>query len=208
MFGPLDRRYALLLMPAVTKRSLAMFADLAALGDEARAEIIGGEIVDKAAPTVEHGRAQKALGGYLHRRFDREPGGHWPGGWWIGTEIDVEYGSHELYRHDIVGWRRERVPECPKGRPVRERPDWVCEILSPSNEKRDLVDKMRTLRASAVPHYWILNPEEKILVVHRHSAAGYVVVLTATSGETICAEPFDDVELRVGVLFGDEDEDE
>lgn len=73
------------------------------------------------------------------------------------------------------------VPECPSGRPVRIRPDWVCEILSPSNEKRDLVDKMRTLHASAVPHYWVLNTEEKVLVVHRHSAAGYVVVLTASS---------------------------
>lgn len=195
-------------VPAAPKQSLATFADLALLGDDVSAEIIGGEIVEKASPTMRHGRAQNALGGYLGRRFDRKPGGRWPGGWWIGNEVDVEYGAHDLYRHDIVGWRRERVRECPVERPVRVRPDWVCEILSPSNEKRDLVDKMRTLHACGVPHYWILNPEEKILVVHRHSTDGYVVVLTATSGETVHAEPFGDVELRVGVLFGDEDEDE
>jgi hypothetical protein len=67
---------------------------------------------------------------------------------------------------------------------------------------------MRTLHGAEVPHYWILSPEEKVLVVHRHSAAGYVVVLTCSSNETVYAEPFDDIELRVGVLFGDEDEDE
>ena len=195
-------------MSAVKKQRLATFADLAVLGDDVAAEIIAGEIIEKASPTMEHGRAQKALGGHLHRRFDRRPGGRWPGGWWIGTEVNVEYQPHELYRHDLVGWRRERVPECPTGRPVHVRPDWVCEILSPSNEKRDLVDKMRTLHASGVPHYWILNPEERVIVVHRHSGAGYVVVTTASSGETIRAEPFEDVELRVGVLFGDEDEDE
>jgi Uma2 family endonuclease len=195
-------------MPAARKHSPATFADLELLGDTVHAEIIGGTITEKASPTMEHGRAQKALGGYLHRRFDRKPGGRWPGGWWIGTEVDVEYQPHELYRHDIVGWRRERVPSCPTGRPVRVRPDWVCEILSPSNERRDLVDKMRTLHAHGVPHYWILNPEEKVLVVHRHSAPGYVVILSATTAETVRAEPFAEVELRVGVLFGDEDEDE
>ena len=195
-------------MTVATQRSPATFADLEALGDSVSAEIIAGEIVEKASPTMEHGRAQNALGGYVRRRFDRKPGGRWPGGWWIGTEVDVEYATHELYRHDIVGWRRDRVTECPTGRPVRIRPDWVCEILSPSNEKRDLVDKMRTLHASGVPYYWILNPEEKVLAVHRHSADGYVVMLTASSGESVRAEPFESVELAVGVLFGDEDEDE
>ena len=196
------------LMPATKKHSLATFADLAVLGDGVRAEIIGGEIVEKASPTMEHGSAQTALGGYVYRRFNRKPGGRWPGGWWIGTEVDVEYATHEIYRHDIVGWRRERFPERPTGRPIRARADWVCEILSPSNEKRDLVDKMQTLHREGVGHYWILNPEEKVLVVHRHHADGYLVALTASSGDTVHAEPFDEVELRVGVLFGDEDDDE
>ena len=79
-----------------------------------------------------------------------------------------------------------------------------------AREKRDLVDKMRILRGAAVPHYWVLNPEEKILLVHRLEANGYLVGLTASSGETARAEPFDalECELRVGLLFGDEDDEE
>ena len=186
----------------------ATFADLERLGDDVRAEIIRGAIVEKAMPTMEHGETQRSLGGYLGRRFSRKPGGRWPGGWWIGTEVDVEYETHELYRHDVVGWRRDRVLERPTGRPIRIRPDWVCEVLSPRNEKRDLVDKMKTLREAGVPYYWILNPVEKILVVHRLEPAGYLVLLSASSGETVRAEPFESVETPVGVLFGDEDEEE
>jgi Uma2 family endonuclease len=193
---------------AAPERKLATFADLESLGDSVSAEIIAGEIVEKASPTMEHGRSQGALAGYLGRRFDRKPGGRWPGGWWIGTEVDVEYTRHQVYRHDVVGWRRDRTPECPSGRPIRIHPDWVCELLSPESEKRDLVDKMQTLHQAGVPHYWILNPEEKVLVVHRHHADGYLVVLTASTGDTVRAEPFQDIELRAGVLFGDEDEDE
>jgi Uma2 family endonuclease len=102
---------------------------------------------------MEHGRSQLGLGGSLGRRYDRKAGGRWPGGWRFGIEVDVEYETHELYRHDLVGWRRDRGEDRLRGRPVRVRPDWVCELLSPSNQKRDLIDKMRVLHAAGVPHY-------------------------------------------------------
>ncbi|HSS02894.1 MAG TPA: Uma2 family endonuclease [Kofleriaceae bacterium] len=194
-------------MPA-SPRPKATFAELEALGDDVSAEIIHGSIVEKASPTMKHGRSQRAFGGLLGQRYDRRPGGRWPGGWWIGTEVDVEYETHELYRHDLVGWRRDLVPTCPQDRPVRTRPDWVCELLSPSNEKRDLVDKMRVLHAAGVPHYWIGNPEAKLLIVHRWEPKGYLIAPTAASGEVVRAEPFDAVELRVDVLFGDADDED
>jgi Uma2 family endonuclease len=195
-------------MAAPHRTHKATFADLAALGDDVSAEIIHGAIVEKASPTMEHGRSQLAIGGALRRRFDRRPGGRWPGGWWFGSEVDVEYERHELCRHDVTGWRRDRVPECPRGRPIRLRPDWVCELLSPSNEKRDLIDKVQILHAAGVPHYWIGNPEARTLVVHRWAPEGYVIVLAAGGDDPIRAEPFESIELRLAVLFGDDDDDE
>jgi len=189
-------------------RPKATFADLEALGDDVSAEIIHGAIVEKAMPTMEHGRSQLGVGRVLGRRFDRRLGGRWPGGWWFGTEVDVEYEAHEVFRHDLVGWRRDRVQACPRGRPIRIRPDWVCEMLSPSNEKRDLIDKMQVLHLAGVPHYWIGNPQDKTLVVHRWEPKGYLIVLTAASGDVVRGEPFEAVELRVDAMFGDEDDDE
>ena len=154
----------------------------------------------KAAPTGEHSDAQVHLDRSLGLIFDRKPGGRWPGGWWIRTEIDIQLGG-ELFRPDVAGWRRERCPERPKGRPIATRPDWICEILSPSNEDTDRVDKLQSYFQAGVPHYWLANPLERVLEVYRRTELAYALVLTAKSGQTIRAEPFDAVELLVDELF-------
>jgi Uma2 family endonuclease len=194
--------------PPVPQSPRATIADLMALGDGAYVELVNGEIVQKVAPTFDHSHVQGLLGSHVTRRFARRPGGRWPGGWRIGPEVDVAYDEGNVFRHDLAGWRRERVPEPPGGWPVRIRPDWACEILSPSNYRRDLIDKFRVLQRAGVPHYWVVNPEERTLIVHRLEPAGYLVALTAAAGETVRAEPFDAVELRLDVVFGDADDDE
>lgn len=181
-------------------------SDLLALPGEIRAEVIEGELIEKSAPTFEHGDAQGAIVAtyrpIYHRPGGGGGGGHLPGGWWIATEVEVELAPHEVYRPDIVGWRRDRVRERPMGRPVRILPDWVCEILSPSNARQDLVTKLRVLERRGVPHYWIVDPERQVLTIYRFQSGVYQLALTATSGETVRAEPFEAVALEVGTLFG------
>jgi Uma2 family endonuclease len=91
---------------------------------------------------------------------------------------------------------------------TRIQPNWVCEVLSPKHEKRDLVDKLATLQRVGVAHYWIVDATARILQVYRHEPRGYLLVASAGSGETIRAEPFDAVELRTAVIFGDDDDDD
>lgn len=186
-----------------TKR--ATIADLLALG-EGRFELIGGEIVEKASPSYDHSDAQLGAGTFLRSHFHHGGGGGGggPGGWWIVTECEIVLPQGDVFRPDLVGWRRDRVPERPRGRLIEIRPDWVCEILSTSNARRDLVDKLRAYQHAAVPHYWIVDPEERVLTVDRHRGSTYEVALAATRGETVHAEPFDAVPLPVGLLFGDD----
>ncbi|MCC6552514.1 MAG: Uma2 family endonuclease [Polyangiaceae bacterium] len=193
-------------MTAATPGRLATAADLARLSPDVRAEILDGEIVEKAAPAPEHGVAQLALGAQIFGPFHRRAGGDLPGGWWLMTEVDVEYDPHQVYRHDLVGWRRERVPRRPTGTPVQTRPDWVCEVLSPSNARTDLVKKLRTLQKHEVPFYWILDPEHRTLTVLRWTPEGYLAALTAGAGDAVRAEPFEAVEIHLGVVFADADE--
>jgi Uma2 family endonuclease len=187
-------------------RALATAADLLRLPGDANMEVIHGALVEKAAPTGEHGDAQSFVVLLLKGPFQRRGGGPGgPGGWWILTEVDIELATHEVYRPDVVGWRRGRVPERPTGRPIRVRPDWVCEVLSPSTAKNDLVDKMQTLHACEVPHYWIVDPEHETLTVYRFTREGYVVAIAAKRGQRrVRAEPFDEIEIDVGLFFGDE----
>jgi Uma2 family endonuclease len=190
---------------ATPSRKPATFADLVARANHDRLEIIGGEIVEKAMPSPAHAAAELELAAAI-APFNRRPGGRDPGGWWLFTEIHVEYPRGEIYCHDAAGWRRDRVPERPSGWPVRIRPDWVCEIVSPKHEKQDMVDKPRVLHAAEVPHYWVIDPEERILLVHRWSRDGYIVVQRAAC-ERIRAEPFEVIEIDVGLLFGQDSED-
>ena len=107
----------------------------------------------------------------------------------------------------LAVYMRDRVPEMPDDFPVRLRPDWVCEIVSPRHEKRDFVTKPQTLLAFEVPYYWILHPEEQMLIVQRWTEKGYLTILSASAGQTVRAQPFDAIEIRVGELFGDIDDD-
>lgn len=180
---------------------LATWEDVLAHPGERPVELIGGVIVDRAQPTFEHSDAQFAIGELLGP-FRRKGGGQGPGGWWLGTEVDVLYETHELYRHDLAGWRRERVVEKPRGRPVRVHPDWACEILSPSNWAHDTVSKFRTLQRLAIPFYWVVDVEHGVLTAYRHAHGEYAVAAVARPGERARIPPFEAVELEVGVLFG------
>ena len=184
-----------------------MLADWLALPDDARIELIDGEFVEKAAPTIEHGRAQGHTAGAITGPFDRRPGGPGgPGGWWIATEVDIVLDGRG-YRPDIAGWRRERAPILPKERPMTLRPDWLCEIVSESNRVTDTVTKLRRYHQAGVPHYWIIDQLDRSFTVYRHTADGYLVALRAEARERVRAEPFDAIELPVSVLLGDDEED-
>lgn len=91
---------------------------------------------------------------------------------------------------------------------VIERPDWIAEILSTSTADRDLNEKLASYHAAGIPHYWILDPANRILMIYRHSADGYIFVRGANAGTILHPEPFNALELSVGFLFGEEDEEE
>ena len=173
--------------------------------EERRHELIEGVIEPKGAASGAHGAAQRKLSGYVDP-FDCRPGGHAPGGWWFGTEVDVYFDAKNTFRPDVVGWRRERVPEQPREALVSVRPDWVCEILS-TNRRTDLVKKKRVFHRHQVPHYWILDPDEGTLTVYRWTPDAYLELLIAERGEEVRPEPFDALPLQVSALFGDADED-
>jgi Uma2 family endonuclease len=184
----------------------ATLADLLAIPEEDRRhEIIDGVLLRKEATAPPHGLAQSRLPRLL-APFDRKPGGRSPGGWWLLAETEIFLADDQIYRPDIAGWRRERLPQISPEFLVRVIPDCVCEILS-THRKRDLVEKKRGYHAARVGHYWIVDPGDETLTVHRWSADGYVEVLVAERGQRVHAEPFDAVDLLVGVLFGDDDDE-
>lgn len=183
----------------------ATIEDLRAIAEEERFhEIIDGELVRKAMPSLRHGLAQTELAAELTGAYGPRSRGRGPGGWIFATEVEVLFEDGQVYRPDVVAWRRERMPALPAEMPIPVRPDWVCEVLSTSNPQNDLFKKMRTYQRCGVPHYWILDPVAEALVVYRWTAEGYLLVLTAEGSERVRAEPFDAVELAVRELVAGE----
>jgi Uma2 family endonuclease len=197
-------------MSVALKPRPASLADLLAIPEPERFhELIGGEIVQKAMPSPKHGSSQANLTGRLVGPYGRRPGGRSPGGWRFMTETEIRFTDDDVYRPDIAGFRRENLPVIPNETPLGVRPDWVCEIISPSNERNDIIKKMLTYQRCGVPHYWLIDPILEALVVYRWTDAGYLLVQSAQREERIRAEPFDAVMFSVrGLLEGDEEEDE
>ena len=172
-----------------------------------RVQLVDGMVIQTSPPTGEHGRCQNYLSTELTSRFGKKPRGpDSPGGWWILTEAGVRYPPATVFCHDLAGWRRERVEKCPKGVPIHDRPDWVCEVLS-SNRKTDLVRKKDVLHEWKVPHYWVVDPEDDTLFVFEWADKGYINVASVDTTQKGRFPPFDAIELSVAELLGVEDDE-
>jgi Uma2 family endonuclease len=190
--------------PALTA---ATVEDLLAIpAAERRHEIVDGELVRKAMPSGPHGRAQFRLGTEIGGPYDRRAGNGGPGGWIFATEVEIQFDALNIFRPDVAGWRRDRLTRLPAETPLDVLPDWVCEILSPSNKQNDLFKKLRVYQRCQVANYWIIDPDAEALAVYRWTPDGYLLVLTAVGHERVHAEPFDAVEHSVHTLIAGDEE--
>lgn len=180
---------------------LATFEDLLALPEDARAEVLAGEVITSPAPLPKHSKAQRALGRFVGGPFDDDDGYGGPGGWWIFVEVDVQLGPHDVVRPDLSGWRRERLAAPGDQRPIRVAPDWVCEVLSPSTAAQDRIVKRDLYARSGIGHYWMVDVEAHTLEVFELREARWLLVGTYGDDAVVRLPPFEPIELAVGRIF-------
>jgi Uma2 family endonuclease len=179
---------------------LATWEDLLTTPDDGRVwEVLGGSLEAQPRPRPVHGRTQVRLAAELDGPFDRGRGG--PGGWWLLFEVDIELDPHEIVVPDLSGWRRDRLPDLPADRPIRVRPDWVCEVASPSNRWRDRGRKADLYLRVGIPHYWIVDPDERTLEAFEAHEGAWVRLGAWSDGDTPRVAPFEAIALDVGGLF-------
>lgn len=180
-------------------KRLASFEDLLALPDEARAEVLAGQLEASPSPLPEHSWAVDALTGSVGGPFGRDRGG--PGGWWIFSELDVRFTPHDIVRPDVSGWHRDRLPEPWGKRPIDVVPDWICEILSPSNAAHDRVKKANLYALHRVPFLWLVDPAERLLEAFRLGDGVWIRFGSYDDTARVRIAPFEALELEVGQLF-------
>ncbi len=182
-----------------------LYLRLLEAADEPYVELIDGEVVVHASPGILHSFGASGIGSDVYQAYQRGRGG--PGGWWILDEVDIELiAAKQCYRPDVAGWRRERVPRIPKGRPVRIVPDFVCETLSESNAAWDLGPKRTGYHLAKVNWYWVLDPQHKALTANEWTEGGYRVAGTVTYKSPGALPPFLEVTIDMAQLFPIEEE--
>jgi Uma2 family endonuclease len=185
-------------------RKKATYRDLVAVREPLVAEIIAGELSTSPRPAVPHTLAASAIGSILFDRFNRPTDGpESPGGWWILYEPELHLGEDVLVP-DLAGWRRERMPSCPKTAAITMPPDWACEVVSPSTGALDRVRKLPIYAREQVGHLWMVDPVVHTLEVYRLEDTRWVVAGAYGGSGTVRADPFADVALDTARWWGEE----
>ena len=146
---------------AIPQKQVYTEADYYALPEDVRAELIDGQIYYQAAPSRAH---QKILGKLYQT---------------IANHIDAKGGPCEVYpapfavklkegRKTIVEPDISVICDRDKltDRGCTGAPDWIVEIISPSNSSHDYIRKLNLYADAGVREYWIVNPAEQSIFVY------------------------------------------
>lgn len=165
------------------------------------AELIDGVLHVSPRPAKPHTLAASVLGGELGQPFHRGRGG--PGGWILLYEPELHVAA-DVIVPDLAGWRRERMPVLTTDEPYFSlAPDWICEVLSPATARLDRIDKLPRYARAEVRHAWLIDPIVRTLEVFRLEAGRWSLIGTFGEDARVRAEPFDAIELELGVLWAD-----
>ena len=142
------------------------YADLLSWDDEVRYELYDGIPVALASPSFEHQRICRELLRQLANYALGRPCEV------VQAPLDVRLFEQDGDSPDDVDIvvQPDLLAVCDKSRidrrGVRGAPDLVVEILSDSNRRNDQLVKYRWYQKAGVREYWIVDPVEKIVLIH------------------------------------------
>lgn len=180
---------------------LATYDDILQLPPNVIGEIVDGALYVSPRPSAKHAIATTKLITKLDGSFGSKDGGG-PGGWWILVEPELHIASDVLVP-DLAGWRRERMPTIPDVLYFELVPDWICEVLSPSNAQLDRAKKVPKYSACKVKHLWLVDPVARTLEVFRLESEKWALLQTFSENEKFKAEPFQAMEFDLSALWGE-----
>lgn len=134
-----------------------------------RYEVIEGELYVTTQPSREHQRVCVRLTTVLET---------WDAQAELGETMyapGVIFTEEDAVAPDVVWVRRERLGELlDDAGHLHGAPDLVIEVLSPgrANRMRDREAKLDLFSRHAVPEYWIVDPQQREVAVHRRGASG------------------------------------
>jgi Uma2 family endonuclease len=177
--------------PKPRRTDAELWAELCALPDHLKGQIIDGELIVQPRPRPRHALAIGGLFNVIGR------GTGFPAdtdGWWILIEPGIELPGAPEIVPDLAGWRRSTLPDLDLDAPLTIRPDWVCEVLSPSNTRKIVVSKQAAYARAGVEWLWLVNPDplvRTLQVLHLGAEGLWVLRATYSDEAVVRIVPFD-----------------
>lgn len=169
-------------------------ADIYALPEGKRAELIDGRIYDMAPPSRIHQKLQHALS------------------WSLETHIRKNNGSCEVYPAPFAVFLNEDdktyvEPDisviCDKNklddRGCNGAPDFIIEVVSPSSRKMDYSTKNALYSDTGVREYWIVDPEKQRTTIYRYEEDAAPTVLPFD--QTITVGIYGDLKINIAEIL-------
>jgi Uma2 family endonuclease len=177
---------------------LLTVADLDACPDDNnRYELIEGELFVSRSPRLPHQlvlqNLQVTLGNYLR---SHPIGILVPGAGAVFSEYDAVIP-------DLVFVRSERWEQIVANDRFVGAPDLVVEVLSPGpeNKRRDFVVKRQLYAKYGVEEYWIVDIENRTVLVHRLESQGLEQIAELTDGDAISSPLLPEFRVNVTGIF-------
>ncbi len=170
------------------------YEDYAKTPDDERWELIDGELIEMASPTVPHQSVDALLGSKLVI-FVTELG--------LGMvfhSIDVVLSLHNTFRPDLIFVSNERSDIITHAN-IQGAPDLVVEIRSPSTASLDETTKRELYERYGVREYWMADPDARTLTVLVLGENGYEVAGIYGRGDTLASPTLEGFSLNLDEIF-------
>jgi Uma2 family endonuclease len=164
-----------------------------------RYEIIYGAAYAMAAPTDKHQAIMAALTAKFYNFFEGKPCKVRPAPYDVRLFYAEDESDDTVVQPDIsvICDEKKRGSEGCRG-----APDFVAEILSPSNTAIEMERKFELYRRAGVREYWVLDPEQKILRAYQFKGE-QLSISSYRSGDIAPARIFEGLEIALEQVFAE-----
>ena len=156
------------------------------LPENVRAELIDGQIYYMAAPSRIHQEILMFLSKTIANYIDSKKG---------PCKVYPAPFAVKLFSEDDKNVVEPDIsvicdPNKLTDRGCTGAPDWIVEIVSPSNSSHDYIRKLNLYADAGVREYWIVNPEKKTVLVY-HLEENKFEVITYTFQDKVKVNIYD-----------------
>jgi Uma2 family endonuclease len=171
------------------------YEDYAKLPEGERVELVDGEFFVSPSPRTRH----QALLGKLYRILAEWTESHLAGTV-FPAPTDVVLSKHDVVQPDIFFISKARLSIITELN-IQGAPDFIIEILSPGEEKRDMVIKKALYEKYGVKEYWIVDPDAQTISAYDLKSSRFVLRKTFKTKETIASFVLSGFALSLAELF-------